>query len=389
VHAAARARRLAMDNPNPDDVLSEQIQQFFLRLDSNWHSFNTDAVSRAERLGLYLFCRAGLIDLSFRGKAWTDTSSVTFEAIITGCWKTGTDARPLPHAIRNAIPSWKGKRVIAQPDVECRVRLTILGEQTQRSVAATPSGLLFVNYLGLYPIPPNIRLRILSQSPGRPQEDQVVGRLDKLLNVSNDISGTVGRIEKTISDTPASAPQRPCGNAFLKHAGGWLVRFDGHEQFVRDLLGFAYIARLLAQPNRPLSAADLAAPGPVGTALASQSDDRLSDREALQSIRAELEELDRELEHANAQHDEARLARLQQERERLVAHLREITGLRGRARSQSSARDQMRSAVTRAIQRALELLRTAHPSAWTHLGASIRTGESMCYAPPESTTWEL
>ena len=72
------------------------------------------------------------------------------------------------------------------------------------------------------------------------------------------------------------------------------------------------------------------------------------------------------------------------ELEAVTAELAHATGLRGRSRSFTGQEERARTAVRKAIKRALDEIEAADPEVGRALWASIRTGYSCCYMPDDS-----
>ena len=91
-----------------------------------------------------------------------------------------------------------------------------------------------------------------------------------------------------------------------------------------------------------------------------------------------------ESEFPAGEYDNADIGRaegLQVELEALTAELAHATGLRGRSRSFTGPEERARTAVRKAIKRALDAIEEADPEIGGTLRASIRTGYRCCYAP--------
>src|SRR5262245_52322044 len=167
--------------PDPDDELCAQIREFYLSLTTEWRTLPTRNLQRSERLGLFLLAGAALIELSFTGQAWTDDSSVDFEATATGAWMDFDRTSMLPEAVRRVVPSWKGRRVIAQIGEELRVRLSRFGQQNLEDVrngsdfGPMPGslkrivlGAIFFEFMARHRIVGKVGVRILGTRPTQP-----------------------------------------------------------------------------------------------------------------------------------------------------------------------------------------------------------------------------
>ena len=204
-------------------------------------------------------------------------------------------------------------------------------------------------------------------------------------------------VTSTRSAVPDGGGPAPCGLWRDEH--GFTLRFGGRQARARPLLGLTYIATLLTQPHRSLSALELVRGNAVGPrvsrpaqcdALPGEGDaGTLLDAEARRAYRARLRELSSEIEAAERDGDLGLQGRLQRERELLASELTRAFGLSGRPRRAGSPGERARVSVTRAIRKAIAHVETAHPPLAAHLRATIRTGRECSYVPrgDESVVW--
>ncbi len=180
-----------------------------------------------------------------------------------------------------------------------------------------------------------------------------------------------------------------------------LIRFAGSETTVRDLKGFRYLERMLADPVREFHVLDLVTVE-VGVLPTSGSIDRepmttgnhglpVIDDEARRAYRRRLSEVDEDIEEARRANDPARLELAERDRDFLVAELSHAVGLGGRFRSTGSDTERARGSVTRCIRYALVHLDEHHPALAEHLRASVQTGTYCCYRPDPLAVidWEI
>lgn len=169
---------------------------------------------------------------------------------------------------------------------------------------------------------------------------------------------------------------------------------SSHSVRVRELKGFGYIVRLLADPEREFHACDLAGGGiPIGVAAPmgawpGDAGPHL-DEQARAAYRRRLVEIDEDIEQARELNDPERLAQAQSEREFLVRELGRAVGLGGRERRAGSPAERARVSVTRAVRRAITRVREHHPALAEHLDRFIRTGTYCAYLPDPRvrSTW--
>ncbi|MHC4427849.1 MAG: hypothetical protein ACYS0D_04500 [Planctomycetota bacterium] len=177
---------------------------------------------------------------------------------------------------------------------------------------------------------------------------------------------------------------RTTGNAFLREGEVWTMDYEGTGARLVELKGFHDIARLLAEPGASIHCLELSGAPP-------EPDSRhdVLDAEARQTYRQRIEELQAELEQAEADNDPARVDPLQSELDAIIEELARATGLAGRSRTLGNRAERARSTVTWRIRSAIKKIRAAHPRLGQHLANSIQTGTFCVYAPEAPVTWRL
>jgi hypothetical protein len=192
------------------------------------------------------------------------------------------------------------------------------------------------------------------------------------------------------------------GEVFRREGEYWTVMFGGMTVQIRDSKGMRHLARLLREPGRELHALDLARPdvvspfSPSGSAV-KLSADRLAgagpvlDPEAKAAYRLRLEDLQADVDEADAFNDPERGARARQEIEFLTDELAGAVGLGGRDRMAASSAERARVSVTRAIRAALARITEQSPDLGRHFEATIRTGTFCSYNPDPRVpmSWEI
>ncbi len=176
----------------------------------------------------------------------------------------------------------------------------------------------------------------------------------------------------------------PPGNRFLKEGNVWSIAYEGKGARLIELKGFHDLARLLAQPGESIHCLEL-----TGAPRKSEPSLEVLDSKARQQYRRRIEELQSELEHAEADHDPGRTDRIRSELDAVIDELVKATGLGGRSRRLGDAGERARSAVTWRIRSAIKKILAAHPRLGQHLSNSIRTGHFCVYSPETATAWEL
>ena len=152
----------------------------------------------------------------------------------------------------------------------------------------------------------------------------------------------------------------------------WLVGFPGRETPVEDLIGMRHLARLVAHPEVPIAAVDLAHGGAEGT-----SDQSILDEQAREAYMARAHEIALEIPDAAP----ARVEELRRELDALAAELDATTGLGGRSRSFTGPAERARTSVRKAIKRAVDVIRAADPEVAAVLDSTISTGYQCVYTP--------
>jgi hypothetical protein len=207
-------------------------------------------------------------------------------------------------------------------------------------------------------------------------------------------------------DVGTEAPQDPRASEradFFRLEGDyWSVTFDGRTVHVRDLKGMHYVARLLADPGREHHVLDLVAAervpgaaadagGTPGLPLRALGDaGELIDAQAKDAYRRRLSEIDEDIEQAQTDGDDERVAQAQTERDFLVRELARAFGLGGRERRAASASERARAGVTPAVRHAIARIGDHDPDLGEHLNGAIRTGTYCTYLPdPRLPGWSL
>lgn len=185
------------------------------------------------------------------------------------------------------------------------------------------------------------------------------------------LHGLVARWNAAAAALPQPAHARPEPEAALMtlgQGGMWRVVYGRQVATVRDRVGMRYLARLLAAPGRGIPALALVLNGASDPdAGAPQA---LLDRRALGALRERLRELRAESELSPS---------AQEELETLTRELARASGLGGRMRSFADAPERARTAVRKALKRALDEIQAANPAVGDHLAERVETGAVCCY----------
>ncbi|GIJ56040.1 hypothetical protein [Virgisporangium aurantiacum] len=162
----------------------------------------------------------------------------------------------------------------------------------------------------------------------------------------------------------------------------WLVRYGRRTALIPHSVGMSYLAALLTDPSRDVSALDLSA-GPDTRSRTRRTGHAVLDQAAVQQYRRRVEQLTERLDRLRTGRAEEseELAAVTAERDWILGELRSATGITGRIRSFTTESERARIAVGKAIRRALATVDRADSVIATHLRASIHTGTRCSYRP--------
>jgi hypothetical protein len=147
----------------------------------------------------------------------------------------------------------------------------------------------------------------------------------------------------------------------------WRVAVADEVATVDDRVGLRYLALLVGAPERGIPVLALVLEGGETPA---DVRDAVMDAKALAAVRARIAAL-RDLALPSGE-DRSELAAL-------VRELARATGLGGRLRSFADSPERARTAVRKAIKRAIDDLEAANPAVGRHLAARVETGTLCCY----------
>jgi hypothetical protein len=166
---------------------------------------------------------------------------------------------------------------------------------------------------------------------------------------------------------------------FRRQGQRWRVGFSGRQVLVDDLVGMTYLARLVGQPGNPVAALELVGAG--GGAVVEPSRQPVIDARARAAYRGRAHEVLAELADAEDTGDGPRVDRLRTEADALADQLGEATGVGGRTRTFTGPAERARTAVRKAIARALDTIEAADATIAAQLRATVSTGYHCCYTP--------
>jgi hypothetical protein len=182
------------------------------------------------------------------------------------------------------------------------------------------------------------------------------------------------------------------------------IEFGGVRVLMRDLKGFRYIERLLAEPGREFHVLDLVAVegGSLPTAGTVARDDGLTagrgdsglpiiDEQAREAYRRRLADVDEDIDEATRLNDIGRVELASRDRDYLIAELSRAAGLGFRPRTVGGTSERARTSVTRSLRYSLDRLSAHHPALALHLSQSVHTGTYCTYTADLTAplTWVL
>ena len=150
--------------------------------------------------------------------------------------------------------------------------------------------------------------------------------------------------------------------------GGWRVALGAHVATTPDLVGMRYLARLVAVPNQEIAALALVVDQESAPAVPGHQE--VLDASAMTALRRRICELRQE---------PVLSADEQEELETLTRELALASGLGGRSRAFADVPERARTAVRKALKRAIEQITAANPIIGQHLAQGIETGTSCRY----------
>ncbi len=151
-------------------------------------------------------------------------------------------------------------------------------------------------------------------------------------------------------------------------SGYWHVAVGDERATVADRVGVRYLAVLVASPDRLIAALALVADHRDDVPAAGTQ--RVLDQPALDALRVRIKHLRQQLVLSTAEEEEL---------EALARELARVLGLGGRSRAFADAPEHARTAVRKAIKRAIEQISAANPAVGRHLVARVSTGTLCCY----------
>jgi hypothetical protein len=191
------------------------------------------------------------------------------------------------------------------------------------------------------------------------------------------MSGLVARWQDALAlagkEETGVAGESPCVSVTPAPHGGWRVALGPHVATTPDLVGIHYLARLVATPNQDIPALTLVIDQRTLPTMPGRQ--AVLDACAMTALRTRIREL-------RAQ--PVRSGDEQEELEALTHELALDSGLGGRSRTFADIPERSRTAVRKALKRAIEQITAANPIIGQHLVEHIETGAVCCYRVEDS-----
>ncbi|MEV0389794.1 AAA family ATPase [Nonomuraea sp. NPDC050643] len=161
----------------------------------------------------------------------------------------------------------------------------------------------------------------------------------------------------------------------------WIFTLGRHRAVVPDMVGVRHLVTLLHNPGTPISALELAT-GEEPSSMAASARQPLLDERAMAAYRERARQLVDEI--AEAEGEAADLLRAQLDA--LAGELRAATGKGGRPRSFADPGERARTAVRKAVKRAIDEIAAADREIGRSIAATVSTGAQCLYTPGD-VTW--
>jgi AAA ATPase-like protein len=218
------------------------------------------------------------------------------------------------------------------------------------------------------------------------------------------------RVEQALSATPAAVEAPAAGPAtgvLCREGEVWRIDFEGRTLHVRDGKGMRHLALLLSRPGVEVHAVDIvtaAEGGGDASALAAAAEAGLEvraaggedagamlDGAAKAAYRSRVEDLQEEIEEAEAFNDPERSARAREELDFIAHELAAAVGLGGRDRRAASNAERARVNVTRAVRKAIARIEHEDVRLGRELATTVQTGTFCRYGPDprRPVTWDV
>jgi tetratricopeptide (TPR) repeat protein len=165
---------------------------------------------------------------------------------------------------------------------------------------------------------------------------------------------------------------------FEKSDAGWNIGQGAAVVTVKDSRGMQLLARLVERPDEEIHVLALAS-GDETTSVPESSAGEVLDERARRAYRQRLADLEEALSEAESRANAPRAAKLQREKEAILAELARAVGLGGRARQAGSATERARVNVQRRVKDAVARIAEANEDLGRFFERTVRTGTFCCF----------
>ena len=181
-----------------------------------------------------------------------------------------------------------------------------------------------------------------------------------------------------------ATPASQTANEFRLVNNVRLLSYQGKQVQLPDSKGLGDLAILIRAHG-----ADVHVLALVGHKLARMGADPVLDERAKAAFKSRLDDLAREIDHADAAGNPEQAETLHSERDALIRELAAAAGLGGRDRRLGDETERARKTVSARVRDALSKIECVHPELATHLRGALRMGTICSYTPAEPTTWKV
>ena len=180
-------------------------------------------------------------------------------------------------------------------------------------------------------------------------------------------------VEATSSSSPGALSVK-----LERNGAGWSVGRGTALMTVKDSRGMQLLARLFERPDEEIHVLALAS-GDETTSVPESSAGEVIDDRARRAYRQRLAELEDALSEAEGQANAGRAAKLQREKEAILAELARAVGLGGRARRAGSTTERARVNVQRRVKDAIARIAEVDEELGRFFERTVNTGTFCCF----------
>jgi len=181
----------------------------------------------------------------------------------------------------------------------------------------------------------------------------------------------------------------PPSHQLVQEGQGWLLRFDGVDKRFELSVGMVYLQAMLSRPNKRFTVAELyAIARPHMKDIPRARSEAKMDAKEARAIWVRITELNDEIAAAVKSGDTTAQRVAENEKERLVAYLREHN-FAGRMKVESADHKRLRDRVRNRVNGTIEIINKYHATAGAHIDGAILRGSVMAYAPADVPPWEF